>query len=205
MAVTINGNGIVTGLDSEGSSDLNTKLKDAGGLVMVAPTTIANSGGTATLTNGAVTFSGVSSVSLNGVFSAAYQWYKIMYYATASASIQNIDIRMRNAGTDDTSANYSTQYIDGSATTIAGARLTSQTRSNLGGIASGGSWGNIEIYNPFETLVTSWINNSGFANPVADVYTGQHAVASSFNGFTFLTGANQMTGTIRVYGYRNGV
>ena len=150
------------------------------------------------------TFSAVSSVSLNGCFSATYTWYKIMYYADASGAVQNLNLRMRNAGTDNTSANYSSQYLDGQAATASAGRTTGQNLGLVGAVAITGSWGSIDIYNPFATVTTSWSNTMGFAGPAASLYMGQHSVASSFDGFTLFAAANTFTGTIRVYGYKNG-
>ena len=149
------------------------------------------------------TFSAVSSVSLNSVFSATYTWYKIMYYADTSGAAQNLNLRMRNAGTDNTSSNYSTQYLDGSLSTASAARTTGQNLAVLSGVASTGGWGSIDIYNPFSATTTSWSNTTGFAAPVSAIYTGQHSVASSYNGFSLLIGANVFSGTVRVYGYKN--
>jgi len=47
----------------------------AGGLRLITPTSIANSGGSSSASGGAVTFTGVTSVSLNGCFTSTYANY----------------------------------------------------------------------------------------------------------------------------------
>ena len=57
-------------MGQELAEDIEAVLPTIGGLAPATPTTIANSGGTASLTGNTVTFSGVSSISLNGCFTA---------------------------------------------------------------------------------------------------------------------------------------
>ena len=49
-----------------------------GGLVLITPTSTANTGGTVTVTGGKVNVAGSSSVSLNGVFTSTHQNYLIL-------------------------------------------------------------------------------------------------------------------------------
>lgn len=212
MAVTINGSGVVTGLDSEGSSDLGSKLEAAGGLVMVTPTTIANSGGTATLTNGAVAFSGVSSVSLNGCFTSDYQNYVVTTNITTSANAGML-MRLRVTGTDNTTANYGVGY-----------RYSLTTGSNAGDASSGGqtAWNfhisnlcraanmNLFIQNPQKTdYTTVGFNNLMSDNAVSSFYSFTGGASfidtTGFDGFTLYPSSGTISGTIRVYGYRNGI
>jgi hypothetical protein len=197
MPVTINGNGVVTGLDSEGSSDLGSELEAAGGLVMVAPTTIASSGGTATLTAGAVSFSGVSSVSLNGVFSASYDNYYILVTRTAGSSTT---MRMRAAGTDNSASSYELRgYYYGASN--ANENITNGTSWNISN-GSGLAMASIVLVNPFLASNTFGVEQLLTPN-LGETASIVHTVATSYDGFS-INGTSQ-TGTIRVYGYRNGI
>jgi hypothetical protein len=202
MPVTINGNGVVTGLDSEGSSDLNAELEAAGGLVMVTPTTIANSGGTATLTAGAVTYSGVTSVSLNGCFSATYQNYSIVF-SIVLAGGADCSLRYRVAGTDATASNYVQQYSRAINTTFLGG-LTTSTSATLS--ITGGTNSAYEgtIYFPFDASPTQHFFTAGSEAGIANL-TGRHSLSTSYDGLTILTGSGTFSGTARIYGYRNGI
>lgn len=174
----------------------------AGGLRLVTPTSIANSGGSATATGGQVTFSGVTSVSLNGVFSSTYQFYRVMMYVTSAALVPNIQIRLRNVS-DDSSANYSYQYIDGRGTTLSTSGLASQTSGTIYPVNSAGGWSIMDIYKPFEAQRTNYMNTTGFDSGIVALYTGTHNVASSFNGFSLIPSLSTVSGVIRVYGYQN--
>lgn len=212
MAVTINGNGVVTGLDSEGSSDLNTKLEAAGGLVMVTPTTIANSGGTATLTSGAVAFSGVTSVSLNGCFTSAFANYKVVLTMATSAS-GAVNLRLRKVGVDNSTANNDIQFTSFNNTTLVGTRSTTQTSYFVmtnAGIAQQQLQTNIEIAGPQASQATRMQNIANYIttsnSTVSAVSTGYHNVVDQFDGFTIYADPTALsTGTIRCYGYRNGI
>ena len=205
MAVTISGSGVVTGLDSEGSSDLGSKLDAAGGLVMVTPTTIANSGGTATLTDGAVSFSGVSSVSLNGVFTSAYQNYVVVTSGIRSAA-GAVLARLRSSGTDDSNTAYVTQYIQADSTTIAGARST-QNYWEVFRWDDNVSAATITLFQPKDATRTVFTSESIYAFSDAYIrnFVGSFTNDTSFDGITFYVSSGTITGTIRVYGYRNGI
>jgi len=73
------------------------------GLTQVTPTSIANSGGSSSLSGGAVTFTGVTSISLNGVFTSTYENYFVIATVTASAGTAT-KVRLGNAGTDTTTS-----------------------------------------------------------------------------------------------------
>jgi hypothetical protein len=206
MAVTINGNGVVTGLDSEGSSDLGTELEAAGGLVMVTPTTIANSGGTATLTAGAVAFSGVTSLSLNGVFTTTYDNYRIMWDATCSTN-NNVNARMRVGGVDETGSNYVNQYLLASATTVAANRATT-TSFPFGDLTTTiRAAAQIEIFSPRIAQPTNFLVTGQYSSASAALifYAGTHSLSTAYDGFTISPNTGTWTGTLRVYGYRNGI
>ncbi len=90
------------------------------GLVLIRPTSVVN--GTIG-TNGTVTFSGTTSVSLNGVFSSEYSKYKILYDATLSIN-DGLYFRLRQNGTDSTASIYGSQVLRADGTSAAAVRYT---------------------------------------------------------------------------------
>ena len=166
------------------------------GLVPITPTSIANSGGSASASGAAVTFSGVSSISLNGVFSATYARYLIMWDGGGSI----------NPGSG---SNYYSQRLYGAGTTVSAGRTGAST------YASAGSWDylnnsatQLTMYNPFVAANTMWheigISNADTSNTsVLEINGGTHSLSTSYDGFTLLTSSGTCTGTIRVYGYHN--
>jgi hypothetical protein len=79
----------------------------AGGLVQIIPTSISNTSGTASISSkGLVTFNGVSSLSLNGVFTSTYKVYKIFWIGRHSATT-GCNMRLRASGTDNSASDHS--------------------------------------------------------------------------------------------------
>jgi hypothetical protein len=180
------------------------------GMDLITPTSIAYSGGSASVSGGAVTFSGVSSVSLNGVFSASYQRY-LVHWSGGGTTSPGTDCRMRlrSAGSDVTAANYYMQRGQFYSTTGSGARATAQTYMICGFWDSISSTvASYQIDNPFVAATTQWLGHSGGNadtgnNAQWDSTYGSHSLTTSYDGFTMFPGAGTITGTVRVYGYRN--
>jgi len=144
-------------------------------------------------------FSAVSSVSLNGVFTSAYENYKIVMSHIGSTSI-NLSARLRASGTDASGAtDYRNIYSDGSnATSTNTSSVTIMSRfSSVGKQALEGL-----IVAPFLAQQTAFIGQSG-GDFGFRIYSASHLLTNSYDGFTLITDTGNMTGTIRVYGYAN--
>jgi len=180
------------------------------GLVLINPTSIANSGGSASASGGAVTFSAVNSVSLNGVFSSTYENYRVVYSVSASSAAAYIQGRLRASGTDATGSDYSWQEWYGDGTTVAAARTTSTTFFRVGynHNSSNGSNGTFDFFNPFAAAYTRVIGVYSYLNGTSTSLVGisnvgNQTLTTSYDGLTLYPGSGTMTGTVRVYGYRN--
>lgn len=180
------------------------------GLVPVSPASVTVGSGTATTdVNGLVTFSGVTSLSLNGVFTNTFAHYK-MILEISSNTADSIDLRfrLRTSGTDNTNASY--------------AQLWTMSRAN-GTIQSNNGWGIAtstvtrwwstsdafidvvgDILSPkaarttkFQYKAMGWDSTSQFQNDGTTVF----ANGTQFDGFTFYPTSGNFTGTMKVYGY----
>ena len=181
------------------------------GLTPAIPTSIQNSGGSASYdsTTGEVTFTGVSSVSLNGVFSSAYKNYRLVATNLNSASgYVSLVIRLRSAGTDNSANNYyqywTMKRLSGAFQDNTGGPSTSYTLVGFDNNTSY-SWNyQGEINAPFATRNTT-VSGQGFGADATSTYmlnsTVLHAVTSSFDGITFSPSGSTMSGTIKIYGY----
>ncbi|HSG62767.1 MAG TPA: hypothetical protein VLA24_15180 [Pseudomonadales bacterium] len=180
-----------------------------GGLVLVSPTSIANSGGSASASGGEVTFTGVSSVSLNGVFSSAYENYRIVFNGiSSSATATGLNMRFRASGTDASSS----LYLWGGVYITQGA---GPTRNYSGGLAATGEIAAVadytgdftaDIIQPALAANSSWVSSylgSGTSSAVYGTISGAHTAATSYDGCTIYPNVGTITGKIRVYGYKN--
>jgi hypothetical protein len=188
-------------LSSSGNVALDSEL----GLSLITPTSITATGGSGSIsTTGAVIFTSASAISLNGVFSATYHNYLLR--GNLSGTGGNIgDFRLRVSGADDSTSNYVRQTINADSTTLTAATQTTTSWTQFFIYSTA----NVSIFeaiitNPFATEKTGYFSRSTQEGTSLKIQGGTHNVSSSFTGFTLLAqSAQTITGTIRVYGYRN--
>jgi hypothetical protein len=185
-------------------NDAAEKIETYMGLVKVIPTSVAGSG-VSLSSVGTVTFSAASTASINGCFSALYQNYKIEISITTSNQT-TLQYRFRTAGSDNSTANYSNQALVADSTTVSAARSTSQTIGDLGQmVLTDLSFFDITLYSPFDTAKTGMLVQNG--SFVGEAYMRNQVsimkASTSFDGITLIPTAGTITGTARVYGYRN--
>jgi len=182
---------------------LITTANNAIGMKLIVPTSATN--GTVGA-SGAVTFTGVSSVSLNGVFSSTYDNYRIHFANVTNSSSGNINLRWRVSGTDDSAANYryaGTQMGTNASPTNVGAG--GQTSARIGYFTSGqrNFLTGVDVSTPFLSCLTgtfnSAIDGSGATSYVTTT-TSFFNADTSFTGFTIFPAAGTITGTIQIYG-----
>jgi hypothetical protein len=151
-------------------------------------------------------FSGVSSQSVNDVFSATYTHYLIIPRATHATTAVELQMRLRVAGADNTSTQYRRQRLYGNNVTAGADRVTGQTSWNQ--IAeidnSGNGLSQILIVNPFAAQPTSGfatINPGKSANLDVLQVSLLNDAATSYTGFTIFPNSGNMTGAVSVYAY----
>lgn len=151
-------------------------------------------------------FSAVASQSVNDVFSATYDNYVLKANISGSTNA-NARLRFRVGGVDASGANYETNYIVASGTSVSAARATTDT-SALDMILSNVTATNyarvVEILNPFATVPTSWFNAgpSDSGGSIAWIsYAGRHTLSTSYTGFTLIAPSGTITGSVSIYGY----
>jgi hypothetical protein len=152
-------------------------------------------------------FSGVASQSINNVFSATYDNYKIIVDATQTIASPT-NFRVRASGTDLSGSVYS---YAGQYNYSSGGGHNSEIGSNLtvislfGGNTLAGSYV-IDLVNPFKADETTIHNSASVVTsgtPTAYQYKSSGVVnnTTSYDGFTILSQSGTMTGSVSVYGY----
>jgi hypothetical protein len=151
-------------------------------------------------------FSAVSSVSVNNCFTSTYDNYRVVVEMLAAAGAPNVSFRLRVGGSDDTGANYAYQYIYGTGASAIAARGTAQT----------GGWfytantayraiGSYDISAPAIARQTSMVGVSVYAAGTVELITwaNNHNQSTAYDGITIYPASSTITGTVRIYGYRN--
>jgi hypothetical protein len=204
MPIVLNGNGPVTGLTSLNTTVSDTELGYLDGVTSAIQTQINTAGGLVKITD--QSFSAVSSVSVNNCFSSTYENYRVVISNIISASGQpDVYLRLRVSGSDNSTAGnyrYGRFYYQIYGTNSGSNTNVSDSFFQVA-VADTDTAGNVvlDIFQPFATARTSltllltgqWFQGHG----------GQMTVNTSYTGFTFFTSALNISGTIRVYGYRN--
>ena len=156
------------------------------------------------------TFSAVSSVDISSCFTSTYDNYTIVYDLEGSTNA-DLTMQLRNAGSNITAANYqwvTTGYDNGGNSRDGYA--TGQTSWGIGRVTSAslGTIGTVNIYNPLDsrnphhTLLTFYYN-SNFGTTILRTYGLRYGADQAHDGFSLAASTGTMTGSIRIYGYRN--
>lgn len=177
------------------------------GMILMRPTSIAVAGTGATASigvNGSVTFTSATSLSLNGVFTSAYDNYMVAMRYVGTVNGEPFSYRLRSSGTDNsTTSSYVSQQIYANGTSVTGVRYT----LNLGYFAladdsqRGGA--NAFIYGPFLAQPTASRSTvvDGFNDGVISDWASTHNQSTAYDGLTIFPGTiSTATGLISVYG-----
>jgi len=180
------------------------------GLIPVVPTSIVVATGTAAVnTLGVVTYTGATSLSLNGVFNSEYKNYKVILNTDAASIAAVVNFKLRSAGTDYSAANYSrmatTTNAAGATASFASSGGTQWTIGAISNVSNTGA-GEFILTNPFtsfrKTLDGSFSGYSG-ANPASFYGGGYVNTTSTYDGITYYPSAGNITGTIQIFGYND--
>jgi len=194
------------------ASSLNANFSFAassGGLIPIVPTSVTVGSGTGSASaTGQVTFSGVSSLSLNGVFTATYLNYLMVLNIQSRSTSNFINLRFRLAGTDNSSALYDTQYLRANSTTVGANNAVTQTSAQfITTTTNSPSFAQATIYQPQVAALNSYFYcESNVGVPSAgyiETMVGGINNTSQFDGFSLIPTAGTITGKVTIYGIAN--
>lgn len=178
----------------------------APGMVLINPSSIAYSGTSATTgANGQVTFTAVTSLSLNGVFSADFDNYVLSARYDASASL-TLRARFRASGTDNsTASSYVIQSIQAAGTSVSGSRNTQDYANMAFGWGPQRNGSHVSFYGPFLAQPTAARSVSGmdYASAIIEDTAFTHNQSVSYDGLTVYIVGGNITGALQVYGVRS--
>jgi hypothetical protein len=179
-------------------------MAEIAGLKLIVPSSVAGSG-VSVSASGKVTFTAATTISINGCFSATYDNYLVVMRSVASTGT-GLDIRMRLAGTDNSTANsYVNQVIYANGTTVAAApRGTLSLADDIAAsYPSTQNGAHFYFYGPYLAQPTSGrgISALGFSGGYINEGAWTHNQSTSYDGFTIQSdGAPTLTGALCVYG-----
>jgi hypothetical protein len=157
-------------------------------------------------------FTAQTTVSINDVFSATYDNYKILLNCDSiTTGSQSLILRLRVSGTDNSSSNYlwsGTVTFDTSTSVDLSKSSGATTSFRIGTIyfPNAITFGDITMSNPFRSVRTGYqatFSEYDGTNNLQRTYAGSMSVTTSYTGFSIIPSGNNITGTVRVYGYNN--
>lgn len=201
----------IPGWRNQNSSEgIGLQYKSA--LVPVVPTSVSVSSGSATVgANGEVVFTGATNISLNGVFTSAFENYHVVFSNhVPSSGGSNMSWVLRSNGSDATTGIYTwygMRWMSWTQAYIAGSNATSWYFMESIGQNNAKYSGFMEIQSPAnnanQTRYTSHAHMAGdsyYGTALAAGTTGT-ANTAAYDGMT-MYGSGAQNGRIQIYGYR---
>jgi hypothetical protein len=147
-----------------------------------------------------IMISGVASQSVNDVFNATYDSYRILVQVKSDTGSPDLTLRLRVSGSDASGAATYLYHRDGSLTTTSIDGDFSTTSFLIGSIDDNAQYpAEAIITRPFIAAQTGFHSSGGRYQVATNVF-GFHNQATSYTGFTLLA-ANNITGTVLTYGF----
>ena len=199
--------GQVLTISAAGTSTWSTPTP--GGLVQLIPSSVAVGSGSGSVdANGAVTFSAASSISLNGAFTSTYDHYRIILNISTNSAGGYLNLRLRASNADLTTSDYFSAVIQaafGSTALGNDNGGNSQSTWNRFGYLDSSLPANIQtdLSSPYlsqYSFFTNYNTRTGYGHQSAG---GVYKATTPADGITIYPASGTITGTVRVYGYKN--
>ena len=213
MPITLDGSGSLGGINNiSTSASVNVSGTELGYLdntTSAIQSQINTAGGLVKITD--QTFSAASTVNVNNCFTSTYDNYRVFIDFSAASTTLALTMRLRVSGTDNSTTNYFRQNMSAQSTTVSASQTASGTSWGLAGSIDNTyiSYNRymFDIFGPQLTRYTVAVVPSLFVSTTPQYYSNLDAylfnATTSFDGFSLLASTGNVTGTLRVYGYRN--
>jgi microcystin-dependent protein len=190
-----------------------TGVATGAGLVPVIPSSISVGSGSASVNAlGTVAFSGVSNLTLNGVFTGNYLNYRAIIEIYSATATMELRAYYASLGTRNTT-NYSQggQVIPSNGGAIGTHSGENLTYFSFGYLVPATNYAQvfntIDISNPattsFSRHISSGVSHNGSATFSSYMDNGVHTVFSAFDGFSIGGSAGTISGNMSIYGYND--
>jgi hypothetical protein len=166
-------------------------------------------------------FTTATSVIIDNVFTTQFDNYKVFIKGdvVSSGNTQVVAMQFRKAGSTITASNYRQAgwFFEATGSTSGGYQGQSgSTSANVIIMGAGGptsSYSSMEFINPaIAGSQTGWTNlgfhqygntTAALASKIGYFSNGAYTVNDNFDGFILTPGSGNITGNIKIYGYRN--
>ncbi len=170
----------------------------------------AASGGL-TVVKAETAFTGQSSFNVPSIFSSTYTNYLINFRWFAATSNGGIKVQLSVAGVAAATAYNYMRVIAYGSSSLAASRSTAQTSFAVASQAASSTgvyqFGQLQLSGPAEANPTMLAvsgalqDGAAYITPDAEIFNGNHATATAYDGLTITAVTGTLTGTYTVYGY----
>lgn len=157
------------------------------------------------------TFSAAASVSVNNCFTSTYANYRVLINISAATANADFYMRYRVGGVDATGSDYVTQRIQQSGGTVSGSG-TGATQAYIGILSNPYPTASATTIDVLDPQIAAWSKIMGsymYQDSGTSVYNHYisvvHRAATAYDGFSLIPSSGNVSGTVRVYGYRNSI
>lgn len=175
------------------------------GLVKIIPGSISNTSGTSSVSSsGLVTYTNVGTISLDNVFSSTYDNYRIVINGGLHSTTSNLLLRYRYGSTDDSQNVYYLQYSQVRQDGTSEPSAFNPSSSFIIGVGGSGV-DTLFIVERHSAKITGYgFGQSSNGNFGHRTFSGKHNnMNQTYHGFTLQASTGTMSGTVKVYGYKN--
>lgn len=203
-----------TGISPGGAIQASTMvavINQVNAIALVGQIPTVTGSGVTVSAGGAVTFVNASAVTIIGAFNTTYDNYRVVWDIPSQTANADLQMRLTNVGTDDTSANYS--YMRGYdnynalTRTVSGATAASLWLLTAGASATQTNDGYMDLWGPAMSRYTSGLAQAVVHNTSPQMYTTSTNMfmntTNAYDGFTIFPVSGTISGKLRVYGYNN--
>lgn len=157
-------------------------------------------------------FSSVSAVNVDSCFTSSYKNYKVIINITAASSAQQVPLRMRASGSNNSTSNYWYGFIGYRSDNTSGDGFTATADTGFGfkllvdNANPNPATMTLDIINPQQAKQTLMLSSSfcKYSDYLSTSYGGGYFNGTTqFDGFSFYPNSGNITGEYFVYGYKD--
>lgn len=148
-----------------------------------------------------------SELVIDNCYSSAFTNYLLMVRLQTTVSDSFYQNRV---GGSNAQTNYNRQLLEAQSTAVTTSTNNTQTSFVFTSNSNGAFWQTAEVNvfspavaEPTGIQVNHCRTNGGYTVPSAFLIYGNHSTATAYDGFRVFVPSGTLTGTIRVYGYRD--
>jgi hypothetical protein len=155
---------------------------------------------------GTTSFTASTAVQVSNVFTSDFDTYQIIM-TNSGSTVANLNMQLTLAGTPNATSNYASSTIAVDGTSLAGSRSAAGTSWALFANTTDQTSVIIDVLSPALAVPTSFHSRANrFYTAIgsfqSNYITAVHNVSTAFDGFRLTPLSGNVTGTLRVYGYR---